>query len=423
MRLLFLTPQLPFPPQQGTSIRNFNIINVLSERHEVHLLTFGRNEELEGSPLLDLCRRVELVRQPIRSLSLRAWDTFFSPLPDMAHRLASAELQAKLKAMLETGGYQVLQIEGIEMSARWSQVAGPGVVLPDISNSLTPRIREKTNPESLTVVFDDHNAEYVLQKTAFESDRRHPERAHAALYSFIQYLKLKRFERKICLASGRVAAVSENDAIALTSLDSRIKPTIVPNGVDLVRYVPSDAVCAKPLSDVSVVFTGKMDFRPNVDAAIWFVEEILPILRREIPLAHVSFVGQKPTAQVQALATRPGVQVTGWVPDTRPYIADAPVYVVPLRMGGGTRLKVLEAMAMGKAIVCTKIGAEGIACVSGRDLTIADRPEDFARAIASLIRDPSKRKELGTNARRLVEAKYNWKSIVPLFESFYRSAG
>jgi glycosyltransferase involved in cell wall biosynthesis len=164
-----------------------------------------------------------------------------------------------------------------------------------------------------------------------------------------------------------------------------------------------------------------MDFRPNVDAAIWFSEDILPTLRRMIPFAHISFVGQQPNRTVRALATRPGVEVTGWVADTRPYIADAAVYAVPLRMGGGTRLKVLEAMAMGKAIVCTSLGAEGIECMPGRDLVIADRAEDFAQAVGSLIRDPVRRKELGANARKLVEEKYDWQKIVPKFDEIYHT--
>ncbi len=414
MKILFLTPQLPYPPHQGTTIRNYNILKNLAPRHELHLLTFGRPQELKASPLYDLCSRIEIIAPPVRSISRRVIETFFSPLPDMARRLSSPALGDRFAAMARAEKYDVIQIEGIEMANQWLQVASLQVPVSHPGLNLQP-----SNLQLATAVFDDHNAEYVLQRTAFTSDRRRPNRMHAALYSYIQWHKLARFERELCLRARHVVAASPNDARALSALDARICPSVIPNGVDLDFYLPSDEVCAKPLAEHSVVFTGKMDFRPNVDAAIWFADEILPSLRREIPLAHVSFVGQQPDAKVRALAGRSGIEVTGWVADTRPHIADAAVYAVPLRMGGGTRLKVLEAMAMGKAIVCTTLGAEGIECVPGRDLVIADHADEFAQAIAGLMRDPDRRRELGANGRKLVEEKYDWRKIVPKFEAIY----
>ncbi len=415
MKLLFLTPQLPYPPQQGTTIRNFNILKVLAPRHEIHLLSFGRPEELEDSPLPEFCRCIEIAPPPRRSFSQRAFETFLSPLPDMARRLNSPALADKFAALLRAEKYDVIQIEGIEMALFWLQVTRWNVA--GSKSNL-----QRSNLDLATTVFDDHNAEYVLQKTTCEADRQRVNRLHGALYSYIQWHKLAKFERDLCLRAQNIAAVSQTDARALSLLDARIKPVVIPNGVDIAHYIPSTEVCAEPLAEFSTVFTGKMDFRPNVDAALWFANDILPMLRREIPLAHVSFVGQKPSASVQALKTRPGVEVTGWVADTRPYIADAAVYVVPLRMGGCTRLKVLEAMAMGKAIVSTTLGAEGIECVPGRDLNLADRAEEFVRAVAALIRDPARRQELGANARKLAEEKYDWAKIVPQFETIYATA-
>lgn len=417
MKILFLTPQIPYPPQQGTTIRNYNIIRELSTRHQLHLLCFGQRSELEGSPLKDLCTHIQIVSPPSRSFARRAVETLTSPLPDMARRLHSPEMTAALGGMLVKNIYDVIQIEGIEMADAWMNIEGS-------------RGEDSKNYESAAgsdsphaiVVFDDHNAEYILQKSAFESDRLRVDRLHGAVYSFVQWRKLARFERDVCLRARNVAVVSDEDARALSSLDARIEPVLIPNGVDLVHYVPSEDVCAKPLADLSTVFTGKMDFRPNVDAAVWFANEILPVLRKEIPLAHVSFVGQNPSPAVRSLGSRSGVEVTGRVADTRPYIADAAVYIVPLRMGGGTRLKVLEAMAMGKAIVSTTIGAAGITCVSGRDLVIADEPKDFAGAVCSLMREPARRKELGANARKLVEKSYDWRKIVPKFEAIYEPA-
>ena len=415
MKLLFLTPQLPYPPHQGTTLRNFNILKQLAPRHEIHLLSFGTTDELENSPLREFCARIEIAPPPTRKTLQRAFETFFHPLPDMARRLHSNALAQKLKTLLNENKYDVVQIEGIEMANAWMSEIGN-------SKSDSHKVNPTSNIQHPISIFDDHNAEWTLQKTAYETDRKNPKRWHGALYSWIQFNKLKRFERAICLNANAVIAVSQQDADAIASLDARIKPCVIPNGVDCEYYVPSEEVCAKPLAELSCVFTGKMDFRPNVDACIWFADEILPALRNEIPLAHVSFVGQKPSEKVLALQERAGIEVTGFVPDTRPYIADAAVFVVPLRMGSGTRLKVLEAMALGKAIVSTSFGVSGIACENGREVLIADGAKDFANAIALLMRDKAQARVLGENARKLAVEKYDWKKLIPQFEAIYADA-
>jgi sugar transferase (PEP-CTERM/EpsH1 system associated) len=402
MKLLLLTPQLPYPPQQGTTIRNFNLIRYLAPRHEITLLSFGTPDELQNAaPLRALCRRIEIAPYPIRSLAQRAWTTFSSPLPDMALRLKSNEMHAKFDSLVCGEQFNVIQIEGIEM-ARYP-----------LNSQFV--IRDSN------LVFDEHNAEYVLQRTAFESDARRPTRYHAALYSLIQWQKLERYERACCHRATRVVACSDADARAIHRLipNPHAPISVIPNGVDTEFYLPSDQVCAKPLTDLALVFTGKMDFRPNIDAMTWFAAEILPRIRAEVPLAHLVVVGQKPAPRVRALQRQPGIEVTGWVADTRPYIADAAVYVVPLRMGSGTRLKVLEAMAMGKAIISTTRGVEGIELASGRDALVADTPEEFARAVVALLRDRERRRALGIAAHALAVEKYDWRNIVPAFDAVY----
>ncbi|MER3514494.1 MAG: glycosyl transferase family 1, partial [Chloroflexota bacterium] len=149
----------------------------------------------------------------------------------------------------------------------------------------------------------------------------------------------------------------------------------------------------------SLVFTGKMDFRPNVDAALWLAHDILPRVRQAHPEATLAIVGQRPSPAVARLAKQPGVIITGRVEDVRPYIAGAQVYVAPLRMGSGTRLKLLEAMAMGAAIVSTRLGAEGLPVESGRHLLLADTSADFAQAVTALLDAPAQRQALGRAAR------------------------
>ncbi|MBI5650673.1 MAG: glycosyltransferase [Chloroflexi bacterium] len=398
---MILTPQLPYPPHQGTTLRNFNIIKHLAPRHEITLLSFGTPAELQNAePLSALCARIEIAPYPIRSLAQRAWTTLTSPLPDMALRLQSRAMHTQVDVLLPEQ-FDVIQIEGIEM-ARYV---------------LTSNVQRPTSK----IIFDDHNAEYVLQRTAFEADAKRLTRAHAALYSLIQWKKLERYERAICERAHHIIAASDTDTNYLRALfpNSQLPITTIPNGVDTEFYIPSDEVCAKPLADLALVFTGKMDFRPNIDAMTWFCDDILPRIRAEIPLAHIVIVGQKPAPRIAALARRDGVEITGAVPDVRPFIADAAVYVVPLRMGSGTRLKVLEAMAMGKAIVSTARGVEGIALEPARDAILADDPATFARAVIALLRDPSRRRALGASARARAEANYDWRKIIPAFDKIY----
>jgi sugar transferase (PEP-CTERM/EpsH1 system associated) len=409
MKLLLLTPQLPYPPQQGTTLRNFNIIKHLAPRHTITLLSFGTLDEVQNAaPLRELCQRIEIATYPTRTLAQRAWTTLTSPLPDMALRLKSAEMHAKFEALVRAESFDIIQVEGIEMARYALNLQSP------ISN----------------LIFDDHNAEYVLQRTAFESDARNPARWHAALYSLIQWKKLEHYERATCRAARHIVVCSEADARAVERLleirDGRLeidsrrsavvgRITVIPNGVDTEFYTPRERARDEPM----LVFTGKMDFRPNVDAMLWFAREILLRVRAEIPNAHLVIVGQKPAPSIRALAQQPGITVTGWVADTRPYIADAAIYIVPLRMGSGTRLKVLEAMAMGKAIVSTTRGIEGLALTPDREVILADTATEFARAIVALWRDSTHRRTLGQNARALAETRYDWRHLIPRFDAVY----
>lgn len=401
LKVLFLTPQLPYPPHQGTSIRNFHLLAHLARRHHVSLCSFvgEQQSETDLGPLPDLCQTVEMEPQPERTLLQRAWTTLTSPLPDMALRLASSAFHRCLAAWLAREEFDVVEVEGIEMARYLHQVA-------------------RTRGEGLpALVFDDHNAEYLLQQRAFATDRRHVRRWLGAAYSLIQWQKLRRYEALTCRRADRVVAVSEADAQALVRLVPGLQPVVVPNGVDTEAYrafiTPSDF---PPLHQPALVFTGKMDFRPNVDGVLWFWSEVWPRIRAEAPGAHFYVVGQRPHARLAPLAEDPSVTVTGFVPDVRPYIAQATVYVIPLRIGGGTRLKVLEAMAMGKAIVSTSLGCEGFPLRSGTHLLVGDTPRAFADAVLALLQDAPRRRTLGAAAQNLAATQYDWAAIVPRLE-------
>ena len=401
--ILVLTPQFPYPPHQGTTLRNYNLVSELAKRHDVYLLSFGQQEESQGTPLDRLCRAVQVVSQPQRSMWQRVVGLVTTRLPDMAQRLPSDEFAAALERFLEQQDLDIVQVEGIVLAQ----------YLFHVTESRDPAGR-------LLVVFDDHNAEFVMQQRAFETDIRQPRRWIAAAYSLVQWRRLRCYEYQACMAADRVVAVSDTDAAALRQLDPGLEPYVVPNGVDLKfcseAFQPLSEHQAPSTQDL--VFVGKMDFRPNVDAVLWFAHKVLPLIRQKVPEARLWVVGKDPHPRLASLQEDPAVVLTGWVEDVRPYIAGASVYVIPLRIGGGTRLKVLEAMGMGRAIVSTSLGCEGFDLVAGRDLILADEPEAFASATVSLLNDAAKREELGSAARRFA-ARYDWRNIVPLMEEVY----
>lgn len=419
-RLLFLAPQVPYPPHQGTTIRNYNLLANLVDDYEVHLLCFQQegDDPVDNTPLPRLLHRVDSTLAPTRTTRQRAISTFTSALPDMALRLASATFQTRLGALLEKYRYDIVQIEGIEMAPYGLWLA---------NHPLWRSARVKENLPGIPIgrpalVFDDHNAEYVLQQRAWETDVRRPTRWHAAAYSAIQVNKLRRYERQICQQADRVIAVSEADRDALHALDRTLDITVVPNGVDLDYYAAYSRARDSQAPDYgpqALVFTGKMDFRPNIDAVVWFADHVLPLIQREEPEARFVIVGKEPHPRVQDLASRLGIAVTGWVADIRAHIAAAAVYVVPLRIGGGTRLKVLEAMAMRSALVSTRLGCEGFP-LDGREIvTFADEAAAFAAATVALLRDPTRRARQGAAGRRFVEANYGWSAIVPRLRAVY----
>jgi sugar transferase (PEP-CTERM/EpsH1 system associated) len=402
-KLLFLTPDLPYPPHQGAAIRTYNLIKNLAPDHDVHLLSFlqGGDEGQRMEALSPYCASVVTVPAPSRSAGRRALSVLLSSRPDMALRLPSAEFNNRLRILLSRERFDFVQVEAIEM-------AQYGLAAQDMRAS---------SPQPL-VVFDDINAEYLLQRRAFETDVRHPRRWLGAAYSLVQWRKLQRYERRVCQRLDRIVVVSEADATALQRLVPGLHCFVVPNGVDTSYFQPTSPSAE---SDTTLVYTGKMDFRPNVDAVLWFVEDVLPLVRQQVPEVTFKIVGRNPHLRLRALGEAPNVTLTGYVSDVRPYVEEAAVYVVPLRVGGGTRLKVMEAMSMGKAIVSTSLGCEGIGVSHGRELLIADDAGSFAQAVVSLMKDRDRRRTLQVAARDTAEREHDWTQITPLLERVYES--
>ncbi|RPJ58460.1 MAG: glycosyltransferase [Dehalococcoidia bacterium] len=398
MRILLLTPQRPYPPHQGTTLRNFNLVKELSKRHTVCVLSFLEPDQNpnDPGPLPKLCEWLELIPAPRRSVDLRLRQMLTTPRPDMSWRLWSSSLNERLAERLSQEPFDVVEIEGIEMSP----------YLPTL---------EAARPRPL-IIYDAHNAEWILQKRAFLADFKNPLRWPAAAYSWVQWHRLRRYEGNLQHRVDHTIAMSAPDKVALRDLAPDAPITVVPNGVDLAAYTHFEET---PIHS-DLLFTGKMDFRPNIDAALWFGRRVFPLIQVQRPHTTWAIVGQRPHPRLDVLRQNPGIAITGYVDDVRPYLAGGTVYVAPLRVGGGTRLKLLEAMVMRKPIVSTTVGAEGFPVVNGQELILADEPEAFAGAVLNLLNDPACCAKLATAGYTFARANYGWDTLVPQLEKIYQ---
>jgi glycosyltransferase involved in cell wall biosynthesis len=393
MRILMLAPQPPYPPAQGAAIRNWHLLQALAARHTVDLLCFGAGRP--DPALHRVAARVAFVPPPrARSLTARLRTLLCSRDPDLLHRLHSAQFVATLSELLLQERYDALQIEGLELWRLVEQALARTVYRP-------------------ALVLDCHNVEYLLQREAARSARRSPVRWPLALYSMVQAGRLRREEARACGAADEVLCVSDADAQALAAL-AGIRPAVVPNCVDTELLRPGDV----PEVPGRVVFTGHFSFRLNVEAAEWLCRAIWPLVLRAYPNATLYLAGRDPAPAVRRLA-RGSIVVTGTVPDARKYIAEAQVFVAPLLAGSGSRLKILEALALERAVVATPMGAQGLAVVPGEHLLLAGSAPAFAEAIVHLLRDPGKRHALGRRGRALVQARYDWRVVAPRLWEVY----
>jgi len=398
MQILMLAPQLPYPPRQGTALRNWGILQGLAAQHAVSLLTFAAPDQDPTPPaaIRDIVERVAVFPQPLRTLTDRFKSLLTDQRPDLLLRLESAPLRQQMYTWLEQTAFDWVQVEGLELTGYLDLVWGK-------------RVSQRTPG----VIFDDHNCEYLLQQRACRTDLRQPSRWIGAAYSAIQWQRLRRHEAAMCRRADLVVTVSQPDADALRGIVPAIQPLVIPNGITVAEYANAGTAGDNQitLNQPAFVFTGTMNFRPNVDGVLWFIHKVWPQIHVALPAAHFYIVGRQPHARLQTLQDMPGIVITGSVPDTRPYINEAAVYVVPLLIGGGTRLKLLESTAMGQVVVSTTLGAEGFPDAADA-MILADTPADFAAACIRLARDPNARQQRAAQARAFAQ-RYDWEVLLP----------
>jgi sugar transferase (PEP-CTERM/EpsH1 system associated) len=395
MRILWLKSDLLLPLDKGGKLRTWHLMRHLARRHEITYLAFREPDQpaadVEG--MKEVAARVETVtrREPAKGtlrFYLDAALHLVDPLPYAVGKYRSAEYRRRLDALLAEGNFDLI-----------------------VCDFLFPAVNLPRRLPCPAVMFT-HNVESEIW-------RRHAETKSGLIGRLLygaQHRRMLRYERRELARFDGILAVSDADRETFARLypGAISQPVhVVPTGVDTDYFEPSPS----DATSHAMVFTGSMDWLPNEDAMLYFCREVMPAIRAELPDASLAIVGRTPTPAVKRLAEERGVTVTGRVDDVRPHMKDAAVYIVPLRIGGGTRLKIFEAMAMGKAVVSTTIGAEGLPVTDGEHVRLADDPAAFARAVVHLMRDLDDRRRIEAAARALVVARYDWSAVAGELES------
>jgi glycosyltransferase involved in cell wall biosynthesis len=398
--VLFVTPFLPSPPMFGAQRRLHELISGVAASSETSVVSLVDPREDQGSAVKateEYCRRVVTVSNPAyhsgRALKrLRQLASLGSSHSYDWRGRREALFAAALEHML-LSRYDVVHFE----------------LAPMAGYAATRRVGSGPRP---VLCLDEHNIEYdIVRRTA-----RLEAGGLRRMYSAIEWRKVRNEERRAWRLLDGCTVTSVRDRDLLLSHEPTARTAVVANGVDLEFFHQAAASDARAAP--SLLFFGAMDYHPNADAVLHFVRDILPRLTAARTTVRVSIVGRQPPESVRALQSD-NVEVTGVVEDVRPWLERADVVIVPLRIGGGTRLKILEAMAMGKAVVSTTLGAEGLDLVPGRDVLLADDAASFAAQVVRLLAAPEERRRLGAAARRLVEGRYSWKRSVESLSAFY----
>lgn len=390
MKILWVKAGGLVPPDTGGKIRSYNILRELARQHSVTFFSFysAHDGDVHSSlqEIFDqvICVPLSLPR-PKSSGELRDYILrLFSSEPYGITKYCRPEVRRRLHALIGEQSFDVIVCDFLSAA---------GVVPWDWPG---PKI------------LFTHNVEAVIW-------RRHYEVAANPLWkaiSWVEWRRMEAAERRYLQLADHVLAVSDADRDAFASFLNPKKLTVIPTGVDVDYFQPL------PVEEVpnSLAFIGSMDWLPNEDAILYFVEAIFPLIKQQCPEVFLEVVGRNPSRKLQAAAEREkSMRLTGWVEDIRPFVARAAVCIVPLRIGGGTRLKIFEAMAMGKAVVSTIVGAEGLPVESGQDILLADAPNAFAQSVIALLRDSHLRRRLQTGARSLVQENYSWKRVAASF--------
>jgi len=386
MNILFLSTENPYPPDSGHHIRTYNVLKYLSNYNSVFFLGFARHKrELEYKKELEkFCATVDLFFVPQGKLQWRfivsLFLNLFSPLPLTVHKYFRKEARARIGHIIKENKIDLVHIDLLHLGTYYKDVCH------------LPKILINHNVESLRILRWAKIEKNVLLK----------------LYIYFQYVKLYHFEKNIISKFDKCTVVSNFDKEVLMKMNPTTSFVTIPNGVDIEYFKPDNS----KIVEHSLVWVGGMDDPNNKNAVHYFLDEIFPLIQSKIPDVKLSFVGREPTSKlIKRAQANSNIKVIGYVEDVRPYIQHASVVIAPLRSGSGTKIKVLNALSLGKAVLTTSIGAEGINVVNNENIIIADDPREFAEKTVYLLENPAVAKKMGEKAREVVEKYYDWKII------------
>ena len=390
MKLLWVNTNFLHPTTKGGQIRTLEMLRQLHRRHEIHYVAIEDPLHPEGpARAKEYCARAYAFQHRVRDkrsprfLAELAMN-LFDPMPLAIRRYHPPGMGAFLQRLIETERFDRAVVDFLNPA------------------SYFPRLERG--------ILFQHNVETMIW-------RRRAQHASDPLrrwYFQLQASRMFRFERQACRTAARVAAVSEQDARTMLELFDVTRVSAIPTGVDIEGLTPP---VPPPEKTIDLVFVGSMDWLPNVDGIEWFVRDVLPLIRRQRPGCSLAIVGRTPPPSIAALGQRDErIQVTGTVPDIRPLLWSAAVSIVPLRIGGGTRLKIYESMAGRVPVVSTTVGAEGLEVHHPDDIRLADSPEAFAAACSELLANAELRRRQAAAAWELVATRFSWEHVAGCFE-------
>jgi len=389
LRILLISTQFPFPPRSGFTMRVQQLAVQLASRHDVTLLSYVEPGRSDDVARLRESLRVEVVERAwgsVASKRLTQIVTAGSRRPFLCRLLYSRELQTAIDELSAKKRFDVVQLESSPLCAF--------------------RL-----PRESRLILDEHNVEYEVFERIHEAEHSPFRRA----FNWREYKRFMKFEHGCWKEADGCVVTSEREERIVGAVAPQTPVAVVPNGVDLEFFRPQH----RDPDPWTVVFNGVLDYRPNLDAAYHLIDDIWPLVLDQVPDAKLAIVGRGDEGELRRLR-RPGIVVTGEVPDVRPHLVEAAVLVVPIRMGGGTRLKVVEGLSLAKAMVSTSLGCEGVNVRDGEQLLVADTPREFAAAIVRLFEDRALGAELGRAGRARMEQEYSWDHAGDLLEELYR---
>ncbi len=404
MHILFLTQILPYPPSSGPKVKTWHVLRYLAQSgHKITLASFVRPEEL---PYIDDVKKVCSTVHTIPVHRSRAWDAYFflrsqvTGRPFLVERDDLAEMRALVNRVVASESVDVIHADQLTMT----QFGFP----LHINSGKKP-----------VLIFDAHNAVWTIMERM---------KQNAPFYFKIpltlETRRVKRYEGKIVTDFNSTLAVTEPDRLALLDAvhgygaNGAMPISVIPIAVDTHQIMP----VPRAENSLNILTMGTLYYPPNADGIRWFFQEVFPLIRQRVPKATLTIVGKNPPRDFVRLAADPGsgIVITGFVPELDPYFAASALTVVPVRAGGGMRVRILEAFARAMPVVTTTVGLEGIEARPGDDVLVADSPEDFANAVVNLFHDKRLQRQLSANGRRLVEEKYDWQVVLGDLDRIYR---